>query len=122
MELAKARAAAMKALIQKDPAAALREALPADLRTSLPPQIAAAIEQSIRNKGTVSMRMMCRHSPDEPHAGCEATPVLLEDIQSWNAYYGDQQWRTRLGQDVAFEGVAVDDELAVQRIIPVSSK
>lgn len=122
MELAKARAISMKALIQKDPASALRQALPADLRASLPPEIAAAIEQPVQKTGMCSIRMMCNHSSDATHSGCEEAPVLLEDVDSWNAYYGTQQWRTYLGLTVGFEGVAVEGELAVQRITPTSAK
>lgn len=118
MELAKARAISMKALIQTDPASALRQALPADLRASLPPEIAAAIEQAVQKTGMCSVRMMCNHSSDATHSGCEEAPVLLEDVDSWNAYYGTQQWRTYLGQTVGFEGVAVEGELAVQSITP----
>lgn len=122
MELGKARAISMKALIQQDPGAALRQALPADLRASLPPPIAAAIEQPVQTTGMCSLRMMCNHSPDTPHGNCEATPVLLEEVDSWNAYYGTQQWRSHVGQDVEFEGVAVEGELAVRSITPVSTK
>ncbi len=121
MKLAKARSVAMKALIQADPASALRQALPADLRASLPKPIAAAIEQPVKKTGMCSMRMMCNHAPDDPHGGCETTPVLLEEIASWNAYYGEQQWRPFLGQTVGFDGIAVDEELAVRSIAPVSS-
>lgn len=122
MELAKARAISMKALIQQDPASALRQALPADLRASLPPEIAATIEQPVQTTGMCSIRIMCNHSPDVPHGKCQDTPVLLEEVDSWNAYYGAQQWRTYLGQTVEFEGVAVEGELAVQRITPTSAK
>jgi hypothetical protein len=122
MELAKARAISMKALIQQDPASALRQALPADLRGSLPPEIAAAIEQPVQTTGMCSLRIMCNHSPDAPHGDCQDTPILLEDGKDWNAYYGAQQWRTYLGQTVGFEGVAVEGELAVQSITPTSAK
>lgn len=122
MELAKARATAMKALIQKDPTSALRQALPADLRGSLPPEIAAAIEQPVQTTGMCSLRIMCNHSPDVPHGDCQDTPVLLEDGNDWNAHYGVQPWRTYLGQTVGFEGLAVEDELAVQKITPASAK
>lgn len=118
MELAKARASAMKALIQQNPAAALRESLPADLRAKLPPQIAAAVEQPVLATGMVSVQMMCNHSPDAPHGNCEATPVLLEEVNSWNAHYGSQPWKSHVGQEVRFEGVAVDSELAVRSITP----
>lgn len=121
-ELAKARAISMKALIQADPASALRQALPANLRASLPPSIAAAIEQPVKTTGMCSMRMMCKHSSDSPHGNCESTPVLLEDAHDWNAYYGDQQWRSHVGLTVGFEGVAVDSELAVQKITPTLDK
>lgn len=116
MELAKARATAMKTLIQRDPAAALREALTAELRSTLPSQIAATIEQMVQTTGMVSVRMMCNHSPDAPHGNCEATPVLLEEAYSWNAYYGSQPWQNHVGQEVGFEGVAVEGELAVRSI------
>jgi hypothetical protein len=122
MELAKARAIAMKALIQKDPTSALRQALPADLRGSLPPEIAAAIEQPVQTIGMCSLRIMCNHSPDAAHGDCQDTPVLLEDGNDWNAHYGAQPWRTYLGQTVGFEGLAVEDELAVQKITPASAK
>lgn len=122
MELAKARAGSMKALIQTDPAAALRQALPADLRASLPKTIAATIEQPVKATGMCSMRMMCNHSPDSPHGGCESAPVLLEDVNSWNAYYGEHQWKSLLGKTVGFDGIAVDEELAVKSITPVSSQ
>jgi hypothetical protein len=122
LELAKARAAEMKALIQSDPAAALRQALPANLRAALPKAIAAAIEQPVNKTGTCSMRMMCNHASDAEHSNCQSTPVLLEDILSWNAYYGQQQWQPYLGQTVGFEGIAVEEELAVGSITPISSK
>ncbi len=121
MELAAARAVSMKALIQKNPAMALRQSLPAELRASLPPAIAAAIEQPVRKTGMVSIRMMCNHTSNAPHGTCESTPVLLEMVDSWNAHYGDLQWRTYLGQDVGFEGVAVERELAVRSITPSSA-
>lgn len=116
MALATARAVAMKELIRQDPAAALRECLPAELRASLPPSIAMVIEQPVEKMATVSIRMMCDHSADSPHGNCEATPVLLEELDSWNAHYGDQEWRSHLGQDVEFVGVAVDREVAVRSI------
>lgn len=122
LDLAIARAGAMKALILRDPASALRQALPADLRASLPKTIAAAIEQPVKTTGMCSMRMMCNHSPDVPHGGCEAIPVLLEEIDSWNAHYGEQQWKAHLGKTVGFDGIAVDEELAVRSITPVSSQ
>lgn len=122
MELAKARASAMKALIQQDPAAALREALSADLRAKLSFQIAAAIEQPVHKTGICSMRITCNHSDDTPHGNCSSTPVLLEDVDSWNAYYTDPQWETLVGQTVEFEGVAVEGELAVARITPAPLK
>jgi hypothetical protein len=116
MELAKARAAAMKALIQQDPVAALRQALPADVRNSLPPQIAAAIEQPIKKSGTCALRLACNHADGSSHEECHATPILTGGADSWNAYYGDPQWETLVGQDVEFEGIAVERELAVQTI------
>jgi hypothetical protein len=122
IELAKARAISMKLLIQTDPASALRQALPADLRASLPPAIAAAIEQPVKKTGMCTMRMMCNHSADASHGGCQETPVLIEDAYDWNAYYGAQQWRIYLGQTVGFEGVAVEGELAVGRITPISDR
>lgn len=122
MELAKARANGMKALIQQDPASALRQALPKDLRASLPPALAAVIEQPVKTSGLCSIRMMCNHSPDSPHSGCQETPILLQDVDSWNAYYGAQQWQSYLGQTVSFEGLAVDEELAVQAITPSPHK
>lgn len=122
LDLAKARASAMKSMIRTDPASALRQALPDALRASLPKPIAAAIEQPVKTTGFCSMRMMCNHSEDTPHGNCETTPVLLEDISSWNAYYGEQPWKSYLGQTVGFDGIAVDEELAVRSIIPVSPK
>lgn len=119
MELARARAIDMKALIKKDPAKALREALPADLRAALPPNIAAAIEQPVKPTGTVSLRMMCKHSSGTPHGNCESAPVLVEEIISWNAYYDEQKWRSHLGQTVQLEGIAVDEEVAVGSVTPV---
>jgi hypothetical protein len=121
LQLAKARATAMKALIQQDPAAALRQALPRDLRAKLPRVITAAIEQPVKETGMVSILMMCNHSPDAPHNLCEESPVLLEDIVIWNAHYGAQEWRSHLGKTVTFDGIAVDEELAVQSLTPSSS-
>lgn len=121
MELAKARAVAMKELIRKNPAAALRETLPADLRDALPAKIAAAIEQPVETTGMCSIRMMCKHSTDADHGDCESTPVLLEDLESWNAHYVAGQWREYLGQNVKFEGISVGEELAVKSITPVPS-
>jgi hypothetical protein len=122
MELAKAHADAMKALIQLDTASALRHVLPADLRASLPWALAAAIKRPVKTSGLCWIRMMCKHSDDSPHSGCQETPVLLEDLESWNAFYGAQQWRSHLGKTVTFEGVAVDDELAVHEITPSPHK
>lgn len=116
MELAKARAAEMKKLIQQDPIEALRQALPAEVRNSLPPQIAAAIEQPVRKSGMCAMRLACNHSHDGPHDECNSIPILTGGADSWNAYYGDPQWETLVGQPVEFEGVAVEGELAVRRI------
>ena len=116
MKLAKARAAAMKALIQQDPVAALRQALPADVRKSLPAQIAAVIEQPIKKAGTCALRLACNHSDGSSHEECHATPILTGVADSWNAYYGDPQWETLVGQDVEFEGISVEGELAVQTI------
>ena len=118
MELAKARAADMKALIMKNPASALRLALPAELRSSLPANIAAAIEQPVEKSGMCSMRLECNHSADSPHEGCHSIPILMDDVISWNAYYSGPQWKTLVGQSVEFQGVAVDDELAVGKIAP----
>lgn len=122
MELAKARAAAMKSLIQQDPVEALRQALPAEVRNSLPPQIAAAIEQPVQTSGMCAMRLACNHSHDRPHEQCHSIPILTGGTDSWNAYYGDPQWETLVGQPVAFEGVAVEGELAVRKIDPTSLK
>ena len=122
MGLAKARATAMKTLIRRDPDSALREALPADLRASLPPQIAAAIEQPVRTTGMCSIQIMCNHSPDSPHGSCENTPVLLEEVASWNAHYGARQWQGFAGKEVDFDGIAVGEELAVRSITPISNK
>ena len=119
MQLAKARATAMKALIQTDPVSALRQALPAKLRAALPPSIAAAIEQPVKTSGTVSLRMMCKHSTDTDHGGCESAPVLLQDTVSWNAYYDEQKWHSHLGKTVDLDGIAVDEELAVRSVTPV---
>ncbi len=116
MKLAKARAIEMKALIQKDPATAVREALPTNLRAALPPQIAAAIEQPVKKSGMCSMRITCNHSDDSPHGNCNSTPVLQDDVYSWDAHYGDPQWETLVGQAVEFEGVAVEEQLAVAKI------
>lgn len=121
MKLAKARAISLRALIRKDPASALREALPAELRATLHPEIAAAIEQPVQKTGMCSVRLMCSHSPDASHGNCEATPILLEGIHTWNAHYGELQWQTYLGRDVGFEGIAVEDELAVQKITPAAT-
>lgn len=117
MELAKARAAAMKKLIQTDPVAALSQALPAEVRKSLPPQIAAAIEQPVQKSGMCAMRIACDHTDDTPHE-CHSIPILTGGPDSWNAYYGDPQWETLVGQPVEFEGIAVEGELAVGKIIP----
>jgi hypothetical protein len=116
MELAKARAAAMKLLIQQDPVEALRQALPADVRNSLPPQIAAAIEQPVQKSGMCAMRLACNHSHDGPHEECHSIPILTGGADTWNAYYGDPQWETLVGQPVEFEGVSVEGELAVRKI------
>ena len=106
----------MKALIQKDPVEALRQALPAEVRNSLPPQIAAAIEQPVQKSGMCAMRLACNHSHDGPHSECHSIPILTGGADSWNAYYGDPQWETLVGQPVEFEGVAVESELAVGKI------
>jgi hypothetical protein len=116
MEFAKARAAAMKALIQQDPVEALRQALPADVRSSLPPKISAAIEQPVQESGMCAMRLACDHSHDGPHDECHSIPILTAGAGSWNAYYGDPHWETLVGQPVEFEGVAVEGELAVGKI------
>lgn len=116
MELAKARAAAMKSLIRQDPVEALRQALPAEVRKSLPPQIAAAIEQPVQTSGMCAMRLACNHSHDGPHDECQSIPILTGGVDTWNAYYGDPQWETLVGQPVEFEGVAVEGELAFRRI------
>ena len=65
---------------------------------------------------------MCNHSPDAPHGNCEATPVLLEDVASWNAHYGARQRQGFVGQQVGFDGIAVEEELAVRSIAPILNK
>jgi hypothetical protein len=121
LALAKARAAAMKTLIQQDPVTALSLALPSDVRNSLPPQIAAAIEQPVRRTGMCAMRLECNHAfgaPLEEAHQCHSVPILNGGSDSWNAYYGDPQWETLVGQPVEFEGIAVETELAVGKIAP----
>ena len=121
LALAKARAAAMKKLIQQDPVSSLSLALPPDVRNSLPPQIAAAIEQPVQRTGMCAMRLECNHafgSPLEEDHQCHSVPILNGGSDSWNAYYGDPQWETLVGQPVEFEGIAVEGELAVGRIAP----
>jgi hypothetical protein len=120
MELAKARATSMKALIRQDPASALRQSLPADLRAALPAEISAAIEKPVKTRGMCSMQMICSHSSDTDHGNCESIPILLEDIVSWNAHYPNDQWRAHLGQTVGFDGIALDEELAVRSIAPIA--
>jgi hypothetical protein len=121
LTLAKARAVEMKALIKADPITALRLALDANLRSALPKNIADAIEQPVNKTGLCSLRMTCNHAPDSPHNDCQSSPVLLEDIISWNAHYVEQHWQPFLGQNVGFEGIAVDEELAVRNLVPISS-
>lgn len=81
MELAKARAAAMKALIQHDPASALRHALPADLRASLPANIASAIEQPV--KQTAWSR-------------CASRATTLQTLPTETANPHRSSWRTTI--------------------------
>lgn len=118
--LAKARGTAMKALIQSDPASALRHALPKELYAALPKSLASMIEQPVSKSGMCSMRIMCHHAEDQPHTNCEEFPVLLEDVDSWNAYYGNITWKDLLGKTVRFDGVGIEGELAVQSISPVN--
>ncbi len=117
-QLAKVRGIGMKALIQSDPAEALRQALPMELYASLPPSFATLIEQPVSKTGMCSLRIMCNHAEDQPHSNCQETPVLLEEVDSWNAYYGDKKWRDLLGKTVRFDGIGIEGELAVQSIIP----
>ncbi len=53
MKLAEARRAAMAQLIERDPEAALRQALPYNLRKALPAEIGAVIEQPVSGRGEI---------------------------------------------------------------------
>jgi PKD domain len=74
LALAKARRAAMLALIQADPDAALAKALPAEARVRLPAAVAAQLEEIIEANGLYTRKVTMYH--DMPTANGDAGPFM----------------------------------------------
>jgi hypothetical protein len=115
--LAAERRAAMKELIQIDPAVALSLALPASARAGLPPEITDLLETLVNAQGRLMTRVSCAldHEADpaaaaSPHAH-EVRHQVEIDGRDYDAFVSSPQERSM--ELSSIEGVSVDEVIAV---------
>lgn len=113
--LAAARRAALRETIARDPRAALRAAVPWSVRRSLPPAIAAQLEERVDGVGDLDV-IAARPADDAAAADAEFRPVRrvawLEG-RPYDAYVFGRREQLRSRRSVALHGVAVDGALAL---------
>lgn len=113
VQLAQARRTEMKALIRTDPEAALALSVPAESRTSLPSSISSLLEKAVREVGNFTATCVT------PMRGLEELPyahsVTIKGRTFTAHVYGGMAQMPSL-QNVALEGVALDDDFALADI------
>ena len=125
--LAQARRGALKALIQRDPEAALALAVSYEDRRLLPAGVAALLEQPVSGGGSYTVAIAC--GMDEGPAGHAASDVerMLElGPRTYRVFtYGDRLGTTTK-RGLSAQGIAIDDCLAlhtnpVRRLSPAEA-
>jgi hypothetical protein len=108
LELAKARRAELKRLIETDPRAALDRAVPMVARQELPPGILAQLEERVNARGFFGVLGT---------VGGAAVPVhrtaVLEDGRRFTAYVYGRRARQRTTEQASLNGIALDRSLAL---------
>src|SRR6185369_16341107 len=113
VELAQARRAEMKALVRKDPEAALAATIRPEARSFLPPSIEGLLERPVREVGSFNVNCVTpmRGQPELPYSRS-----VTFSGRSYTAYvYGGMAQMPSL-QNVALTGVALDDDFALADI------
>lgn len=113
--LAQARRPIFKGLIQKDPKQALAQAVPMVVRQALPPEIVALLEERVNKRADLFV-FQVTPKPDEPLPKDSLTYRIatFEDKRSYVAnVYGDRALDLRGTRHDALNGVAVDNQFAV---------
>ncbi|HOX01929.1 MAG TPA: Calx-beta domain-containing protein [Candidatus Paceibacterota bacterium] len=111
---ARARRAAMRDLIVRDPRAALRAALPPAARSGLPAEIASLLEEPISARGDLNVLFA---SPRPGQESSCSEPVIRTVQLPGRFYYAYTYGRRRRQMSTpasSIIGIAVDDRLALQ--------
>ncbi|HYV30518.1 MAG TPA: hypothetical protein VEO53_05340, partial [Candidatus Binatia bacterium] len=112
IRLARERRQSLRRWIQSDPARALALAVPAGVRRALPDSVARLLEDSVSGRGSLDVFAALA----EPGKENEVTPTFRTATVEGHEYQAFVYGR-RLGeptrQEIALNGVAVDDFLAV---------
>lgn len=111
--LASERRSELRSLISRDPREALRQAVPMVARQQLPARIVELLEERINARGVL------RSYYSTPTAGVEDQPSVLRYAEFANGatfhahIYGRRTESTRWTPNASINGIAVDDQLAV---------
>ncbi len=113
---ARARAAVMRALIERDPAEFVRRALPDAERAQLPAVVREHVEHRVRGRGFFGVMCVL---PTDDHAGCQEhcqhgihREVVLGGKRYRAFVFGPWLNQTTVA-DVEIDGVALDDAIAL---------
>lgn len=111
---AEARRDAIAALIRRDPEAALRSALPFEVRAQLPPEILDRLETPVSGVGSYEVDVACDFDGEQPGDGTERSAVIA------GRRYRVHTYGRRLGvttkNAMYMHGVAAGDELALHEL------
>jgi hypothetical protein len=109
-----ARRRALLGLMRSDPLRASAHASPAEARIRIAAVDPAALERTVRRKGTLVQMIGCTHAPDMPHDPAQHVRVtlLVEDDDRRTEISIPQEQLDRIGSRVEIRGIELDGLVA----------
>ncbi|MCC7376001.1 MAG: PKD domain-containing protein [Verrucomicrobiales bacterium] len=110
--LARDRRAALKSLIMMDPAAALKQAVPASVRRGLPAEVDAELEQVVAGRGDYLV-LCAENRLGTPRPGSTYLRRFTLGDRVYQAFVYGRRLTQVSSSTATFHGIAVDDVMAV---------
>jgi hypothetical protein len=101
-------------LMRSDPLRAAAHASPTEARVRIAAVDPAALERTVRRKGTLVQMIGCTHAPDMPHDPAQHVQItlLIEDDNRRTEISIPQEQLDRLGSTVEIRGIELDGLIA----------
>jgi uncharacterized delta-60 repeat protein len=114
LSLARERRTLLAALIRTDPEAALAATVPRALRTQLPAEIVAELEQLVSARAELAVIQTCFHPPGTPHDHTDDLhrATVIDDREYRVHVYGSRLHDASLPA-TSLLGIAIDRDLAI---------